>query len=78
MLRGFFYAHVKEGNKMAGRKLMTVAEVVREYGLGERTVRRYIASNRLTAFRVGPRLIRLDADQVERELIGAKLGSCAT
>lgn len=61
---------------MAGRKI-TVAEVVREYGLGERTVRRYIASGRLTAFRVGPRLIRLDADQVERELIGDKIGGNA-
>jgi excisionase family DNA binding protein len=62
---------------MAGRKI-TVAEVVREYRLGERTVRRYIASGRLTAYRVGPRLIRLDADQVERELIGAKLGADVT
>lgn len=56
-----------------GRKI-TVADVVREYGIGERTVRRYIASGKLTARRIGPRLIRLDADQVERELMGEKIG----
>jgi excisionase family DNA binding protein len=61
---------------MAGRKI-TVADVCEKYGLGERTVRRYVASGRLTAWRVGPRLIRLDADQVERELIGDKLGGNA-
>ncbi|GLE53730.1 excisionase family DNA-binding protein [Mycobacterium montefiorense] len=51
-------------------KKITVREVVNTYGIGERTVRRYIADGRLTAYRMGPRLIRLDAEQVEQELIG--------
>lgn len=61
---------------MAGKKLITVADVVQQFGLSERTVRRYLAEGRLSAVRVGPRLIRLDAEQVERELLG-RVGGAA-
>lgn len=56
-------------------KKITVADVVREYGIGERTCRRWIAEGRLTAYRIGPRLIRLDADQVADQLLGQQVGS---
>ena len=49
---------------------ITVRDVCQTYGLRERTVRRYLAEGRLTATRIGPRLIRLDAEQVERALTG--------
>jgi excisionase family DNA binding protein len=51
-------------------KKITVRDVCSTYGLSERTVRRYLAEGLLTATRVGPRLIRLDAEQVERALTG--------
>jgi excisionase family DNA binding protein len=51
------------------RKWITIRAVCEEHGLGERTVRRYIAEGKLTAYRVGGRLIRLDAEEVERQLI---------
>ena len=56
-----------------GRKI-TVAQVVENYGLSERTIRRYLAEGVLTAQRCGKRSIRLDADQVERELMGPPVG----
>jgi excisionase family DNA binding protein len=50
------------------RRHVTLREVADSYQLSIRTRRRYIASGRLTAHRVGPRLIRLDPEQVEKEL----------
>jgi excisionase family DNA binding protein len=52
------------------KKMLSIQEVADIYAVSDRSVRRYIASGRLTAFRVGPRLIRLDAAQVEQELGG--------
>lgn len=46
-----------------------MAEAADLVSVSPRTIRRYIAAGRLTAYRVGPRIIRLDADQVERELL---------
>lgn len=55
---------------------VTLQEVADSYQLSIRTLRRYIASGRLTAHRVGPKLIRLDPAQVEKEL-GAWPITCA-
>lgn len=59
-----------------GTKL-SIQQVAGTYGISTRTVRRYIASGRLTAHRVGPRLIRLDAAQVEKELGNQPIGGAA-
>ena len=42
-------------------KKITINEVAEQFDVSTRTVRRYIASGRLTAWRVGPRMIRLGA-----------------
>lgn len=47
------------------RRLCTQAEAAEFLGVTTRTVRKYIASGRLTAYRVGARMVRLDADEVE-------------
>jgi excisionase family DNA binding protein len=52
-----------------GRK-QSIQQVAEAYGLSPRTIRRYIAAGRLTAIRVGPRVIRRDADQVRKQLDG--------
>ena len=52
---------------------ITVAEAAEMFGVAPITIRRYIAAGRLTAYRVGPRLIRLDPDQVARELLGTPI-----
>ena len=52
-----------------GRKV-TIQEAAATYGVHPLTIRRWIGSGRLTAYRVGPRLIRLDADQMQAQLLG--------
>jgi excisionase family DNA binding protein len=49
----------------AGRGL-TVAEAAEHYNCSERTIRRRIADGTLRAWRVGPKLIRLDPADLER------------
>lgn len=51
-------------------KRISINEVADEFGISPRTVRRYIATGRLTAYKVGPKLVRLDPDQVRRQLLG--------
>lgn len=51
-------------------KYGTIKETAERYGLSQTTVRRYIADGRITAHRVGPRLIRVNLDEVQRELFG--------
>ncbi|OCB38763.1 hypothetical protein A5675_15350 [Mycobacterium malmoense] len=51
-------------------KKISMQEAADTYAVSTSTIRRYIATGRLTAYRVGPRMIRLDADQLERELVG--------
>lgn len=58
-------------------KKITIQEVADTFGVSTRTVRRYIAASRLTAYRVGPRMIRLDADQVAEQLLGEPVGGDA-
>jgi excisionase family DNA binding protein len=36
-----------------------------QYGVSEKTLRRYIAEGKITGYRLGPRLIRVDVDEVE-------------
>lgn len=48
---------------------ITIAEAADTYRVSPRTIRRYIAAGRITAYRLGPRMIRLDAAQVADELL---------
>lgn len=43
---------------------LTIAEAASAYGVSPKTMRRYIAAGRLPAVRVGPRLLRVDPDDV--------------
>lgn len=47
------------------RSYVSLATAANRTGLSERTLRRYIAAGRLTGYRVGPRLVRLDVDEVD-------------
>ncbi len=42
----------------------TIKQAAAWAGVDEKTIRRYIASGRLKAYRVGPRLIRVDRDSL--------------
>jgi excisionase family DNA binding protein len=53
---------------MAKKTTITIPQAAKAYGVSPTTVRRWIASGRVTAYRVGPRMIRLDSEILEREL----------
>jgi excisionase family DNA binding protein len=46
-------------------QLVSVAQAADYLGVCTKTVRRYVATGRLTKYRVGSRLVRLDAYEVE-------------
>jgi excisionase family DNA binding protein len=50
---------------MPRRKLATLTEASNYTGLGERTIRRYISTGRLIGYRIGPKAIRVDLDEVD-------------
>jgi excisionase family DNA binding protein len=50
-------------------ELISIREVCDRYGLSDKTVRRKIKAGELPAYRVGERLYKLDADQVEATLL---------
>jgi excisionase family DNA binding protein len=45
-------------------KKISIAKAAEETGQCSRTIRRYIALGRLPAYRVGPRAIRIDTDDL--------------
>jgi excisionase family DNA binding protein len=47
-------------------KRLSVQEAAEVLGVGARTIRRYLSEGRLTAHRLGPKLIRIDAAELER------------
>ena len=49
-------------------KFVTESQVAETYQVSVRTVRRLISASTLTAYRIGPRMIRLDAE-VERVML---------
>lgn len=48
------------------RRYESLAQAAERTGVSSRTLRRRIASGQLTAFRAGPRIIRLDPQEVDR------------
>ncbi|MCV7142755.1 helix-turn-helix domain-containing protein [Mycolicibacterium fortuitum] len=51
-------------------KSASVKDVAADLGISEGTVRRWLAQGRISGVRIGPKLIRLDLDQVKHELYG--------
>lgn len=52
------------GNK-SPRRLTTIPRAAEEYGVCTRTIRRYISAGRITGYRFGPRMIRVDLDEID-------------
>ncbi|WP_072751694.1 helix-turn-helix domain-containing protein [Rhodococcus maanshanensis] len=53
---------------MSKARLSTIAEAAETLSVSTRTIRRYIAAGRFTAYRVGPRLIRVDLSELDTAL----------
>lgn len=51
------------------RQFESLSQAAERIGLSTRTLRRRIAAGDLTAYRNGPRVIRLDPDDVDRLMI---------
>lgn len=47
------------------RPTLTIADAAELLSVNPKTIRRYIATGRLTGYRLGPHLIRLDRAEVE-------------
>lgn len=47
------------------RRLVSIAETAAYASVNPRTIRRRIADGTLNAYRLGPRLIRIDLDEVD-------------
>jgi excisionase family DNA binding protein len=52
-----------------GRRYATISETAEYLGVTGRTVRQMIADGRLTGYRAGARLVRLDLNQVDAAMI---------
>jgi excisionase family DNA binding protein len=50
------------------RQYESVGDAAARVGLSTKTVRRWIASGQLAGYRMGPRLLRVDPDDVDRML----------
>ncbi len=50
---------------MATRRLVSQAEAADYSSVTVKTIRRYVAAGRLTGYRLGDRLIRIDLDELE-------------
>jgi excisionase family DNA binding protein len=59
----------------APRRLLTLDEVAQRLHLSRRTIERMVAAELLPAFRVGPRTIRIDPDELEEWLADSAVGS---
>ena len=46
--------------------MITVAEAAKQLNISELTIRRWISHGHLTAYRLGSKLIRLDANEVDQ------------
>lgn len=56
-------------------KKISMQDAAEIYGVSPGTIHRYITAGLITAYRVGPRVIRLDADEVAEQLLGVPVGS---
>ena len=62
----------------AFRRLATINDTADYVGVHPKTVRRWIATGRLTALRAGPRLIRIDLTEVDVMLLHPLWGANAS
>jgi excisionase family DNA binding protein len=55
------------------RRMVSIQSAAEQYEISPRTIYRWIAEGRITAYRVGPRLVRLDADEIRKQFEGEQV-----
>ncbi len=51
--------------RMPSKRVVPITVAAEHVGCHSRTIRRYIAAGRLTGYRMGPRLIRVDLNELD-------------
>jgi excisionase family DNA binding protein len=51
------------------KRYARLAEAAESYGMSVKTLRRYITEGRITGYRAGPKLIKVDLDELDAVLI---------
>lgn len=49
-------------------RLAPISTVADQYGLSEQTILQWISDGKVAAYRIGPRTVRVDLDEVAAEL----------
>jgi excisionase family DNA binding protein len=57
------------GRRPAARRLAAVQAAAAMYDVDPKTVRRWIASGLITGYRVGDRLVKVDLNEVEAQVV---------
>lgn len=47
------------------RRLLSLPDAAEQYGVSAKTLRRYISAGRVTGYRFGPRMLRVDIDELD-------------
>jgi excisionase family DNA binding protein len=55
-------------------QLLTIEQVAKKYRVSRKTIRAYISSGRISAVRLGPKMLRLNGATVGSELLAAWQG----
>lgn len=55
-------------SKPRSRRLESIPHAAEYLGVSTKTIRRYIAAGRVTGYRTGPRLIRVDLNELDAML----------
>ena len=56
---------LKKERKFMNRNYVSIEFVAEFYGVSQRTIRNWISDGTLNGYELGPRLIRLDFDEIE-------------
>lgn len=54
-------------------KVVTMAQAAEELAVSERSVRRYLSTGHLTGIRVGPRMLRITRESLDKMLTPASV-----
>ncbi len=54
--------------RLESRHLVSIPHAARYVGVADKTIRRWIAAGRITGYRAGPKLIRVDLDELDAML----------
>lgn len=52
-------------NAESRRRMSSLPDAAEQFGVSVKTLRRYISAGRITGYRFGPRMLRVDLDELD-------------